>query len=439
MKRYTRVRSGWRSGTLLLAFVLLLTACAEPAKETKVDDRETQSSEVTMTGSTAQGEGEPMESSLDDVVAAHNKFGLHLHHLLKAAGPEDENVFVSPLSVSMALSMAYNGARGETAREMAEALQLHGLDLAGTNAAHRELLNIFSGQNGDLGVDLKVANGLWHREQFKLGSQYVDDIRQFYDGLVQALDFAGAASVDVINGWVSDQTEGLIDNLIERLEADLVTLLVNTVYFKGMWTTPFESGFTRDDTFHTASGAARTVPFMYRDGRFEHRVGANFEAVRLPYGEDERIAMYVFLPDEGISLKNFAEDLADDAQLFDGFTNKLGEVHLPRLDVQYKANLNDVLVALGMETAFHPGRADFTGMTDGDGSEGLYIGDVVHQSVLKVDEEGTEAAAATSVGIRMTSMPQYEFRFTADRPFSLALRDDVTGSLLFVGSIADAQ
>ena len=214
-------------------------------------------------------------------------------------------------------------------------------------------------------------------------------------------------------------------------------LLLNAVYFKGDWTAPFDPQQTRDMPFYRPSGDSRPVPMMYQDGRFGY-FEDGFQAVRLPYGDDERLAMYVFLPPRGADFYEFSASLDYEtlADAFSRFVPGHGEVLLPRMDVSYKTRLNAALQELGMGIAFDPGRADFSRLHPA-GSRNIYISDVIHQSVLKVDEEGTEAAAVTSVDFRVTSLPVYDFRFQADRPFVVVIRDDATGALLFVGAVVD--
>src|SRR5690606_38880616 len=213
-------------------------------------------------------------------------------------------------------------------------------------------------------------------------------------------------------------------------------------------TTPFDPRQTRDMSFYPVAGERRLVPMMYRVGRIEY-LDDGFQAVRLPYGNDERWGMYVFLPPEGTALHDFVAGLDYDTltDAFGRFEPRQGEVLLPRIDISFKANLNDALEALGMGIAFDPGEADFRrllaaagGAPDQAATAGgpnIFMGDVVHRAVLRVDEEGTEAAAVTSVDFRLTSVPVYDFRFQADRPFVVVIRDDTTGALLFVGAVAD--
>lgn len=446
---------------LMLSCALLLAACgndgasptaseavAENESVVSIDDRPVPDDERLASATEIQSDSGTEEASTvkeptdihPQVVSAHNKLGLLIHKYLAQQAGEDENVFLSPLSISLALSMVYNGAAGDTAAAMAETLQWDELDLETINKAHRALLDMLSEADDDtLGVKLQIANSIWHRQGFSLRPKFLQQTDEFYRAIASELDFAASQSVDVINDWVSENTQGLIQNLIERLDEDMVMVLVNTVYFKGDWTLPFDAALTRDGEFTLSSSEVRDVPMMYRDGRFDHFAGPDFEAVRLPYGKDERLAMYVFLPGEQTSLAALQQRLSYENwnEWLSGFSRKLGEVSLPRIDVEYKVTLNDVLRSLGMGVAFDRSLADFSLMVPDDSPAQLSISDVIHQAVLKVDEEGTEAAAATSVGVRVTSLPMYEFRFTADRPFFIAIRDDATGALLFVGSIVD--
>lgn len=428
---------------LLAAAVLLLAGCTDenPAQPVAME-------EPSMAGP------EVAPDNVDDVAApnipalvqAHNRLGMLLFaHLLGGESALAENVFISPTSIALALSMAYNGADGATAEAMAEAMQAGALGRELVNLSSLALLQSLAGAESDdsagLGVQLDIANSIWHRDDVAVRKDFLQGNERFYQAFVSGLDFAAPSSVDAINGWVNDATHGLIPSVVEQLDPDLVMMLINAVYFKGDWTTPFNAAATRDMPFHLVDGNEAVLPMMYRSGMMGYYADERMQAVRLPYGDDERLAMYVFLPHADVDFAAFSQTLtlADLELAFGGFSERNGELLLPRMDLRYKAKLKEALGALGMDIAFSPGQAEFGRMLEGNGGRSLYLGDVLHQTVLKVDEEGTEAAAVTSIDVRLTSLPVYHFRLTVDRPFVLAIRDDSTGALLFVGAITDPR
>lgn len=451
-----------RSTGLLIFLILvslLLTAC-DDGQPTAMPTTQLQEN-GDLPAEDVDGDEAPVEL-IADVVAAHNRLGMLVFQQLlppsdSAHGGNNDSVFISPTSIALALSMAYNGADGKTAEAMAEALQLAellqgGLSRDALNNANLVLLQALTdGASGDPGasrgtgpaddtdapqVRLDIASSIWYRRELAFNQAFVQDNARFYRALVTGLDFSTPDSVDTINRWVSDATEGLIPTVIDRLDDDLIMMLINAVYFKGEWTTPFEERRTRDMPFQTVSGDRVTVQMMYRAGRIDYYKG-DFQAVRLPYGDDERLAMYVFLPPVDEDFFEFARRFTYDdmAASFGRFAPAEGELYMPRLDISYKSKLNDALKALGMGIAFDGGAADFGRMRPAGETRNVYISDVIHQSVLKVDEKGTEAAAVTSVDFRVTSLPVYDFTFKADRPFIAVIRDDVTEALLFVGAI----
>lgn len=380
------------------------------------------------------------------VVAAHNRFGMHLFKsLLGEGGATPNNVFISPTSIALALGMVYNGAEGETAAAMREVMQLGELSRSEVNAAS---LALWEALDRPLptkpeapGVQIDIANSIWHRIDASLNETFLQENAHYFRALIEGLAFEAPESVGTINNWVSDATQGLIPTVVDRLDPDLLLLLINAVYFKGDWTTPFNPSQTVETPFHLAAGGVRTVPMMYRTGTIEYYEQEGTQAIRLPYGADGELAMYVFLPRVGADFGTWARGFAYESleHTFERFAPRFGEVQMPRIDLAYKVKLNDTLHALGMSVAFHPGQADFSRMRLNDEVRNLYLGDVIHQSVLKVDEEGTEAAAVTSIEVRVTSLPVYDFRFKADRPFLIVIRDDVTEALLFVGAVTEPQ
>jgi serpin B len=258
----------------------------------------------------------------------------------------------------------------------------------------------------------------------------------FYSAETQTLDFTDPGAPAVINGWVSRSTRGLIGEIVRAIPQDAVLYLINAIYFKGRWQTAFDPELTADSPFHAAGGNAKTVAMMRRSGSFRYTENQELQVVRLPYGTG-RMAMYVFLPSDAAGLGRFLEGLDDGvfAQWVSRLSVRDGDVLVPRFKIEYECSLVPALKALGVRAAFDASAADFSAMSDGD----LVISEVKHKAVVDVKEEGTEAAAVTSVEMKTTSIaqPQNPFSFVADRPFFFVIRDDATGTVLFMGALYD--
>lgn len=394
-----------------------------------------------------EGPGHPVELE-EDVAGAQLRFGLNLYRALTAGGESgdggagDENVFISPASIALALSMTYNGARSDTAEAMAEAMELGAMDLETVNEGNFALIQeLAAAAEADPGLELRIANALWQRE----GTSFYDDFltrnRQYYGAPVEAMDFDDPATVAAINDWVSRQTSGRIPELLTEISPDAVMFLINAVYFKGAWSEPFDPRWTTPEPFHLAGGDTIQVDMMRQDSGFAHYAGDGFQGVRLPYGDEGRLAMYVFLPDEDQDLTAFNKLLtAENWRRWQaGFTHEYGVVALPRFQLNYKTSLKDTLQQLGMGIAFDEDEADFSGMAPVGPGGNLFISEVLHETFLLVNEEGAEAAGATSVEVGVTSVIQPAFTFVADRPFFVAIQDDETGALLFAGAVNHPQ
>ncbi|NLN19094.1 MAG: serpin family protein [Firmicutes bacterium] len=375
-----------------------------------------------------------------EVIAAQNGFGFELYRKLISEGvsSDEQGIFISPASISLALSMTYNGARGETKAAMARTMGLESFSPETVNGSQAALVQQAAQRSADdQGIELRMANGLWQDERLSLRKDFVHLNQRFFGATVRSLDFDDPAAAEIINQWVSENTEGRIPRLLHGIDPQTVLFIVNAVYFKGDWTRPFDPHLTRTRPFYPAGGGQRDMPMMYQEGMFSHHEGPGFQAVRLPYGDEESVAMYVFLPDLRSDLDEFHERLTYDnwEQWLAGFSRKNGRVMIPRFRLDFKTKLNEPLKELGMAIAFDPARADFSAMADTYPGTNLSISEVIHQSFLLVNEEGTEAAAATSVGMRLTSAPVYQFDFIADRPFFLVIRDELNGAILFMGSV----
>ncbi|HXG92298.1 MAG TPA: serpin family protein [Blastocatellia bacterium] len=371
------------------------------------------------------------------LVSANTKFGFKLYAEIIKQGA-GKNVFVSPSSVGLCLAMAYNGASGETRQAMARALEAEGMSLEDFNRAYAELKAALP--STDPKVQLEIANSLWARQGLKFKQDFIARDKKFFDAEVAALNFDDASAAATINSWVSNKTKGKIEKIVDQISPDSILFLINAIYFKGKWTKEFDRAKTKEDVFTTAAGAQKRVPMMTQAGRFNYFESPEFQAVSLPYG-DGRVSMYIFLPAKNVSLERFHQSLSavNWEEWVKKFEETEGSVTLPRFKVEYDVTLNDALKALGMGVAFDDNRADFSAMIEDAGR--VYISQVKHKTFAEVNEEGTEAAAVTSTEMRTTSarQPARTFRMVVDRPFFCAIRDNTTGTVLFMGSIADPQ
>jgi serine protease inhibitor len=371
-----------------------------------------------------------------ELARADNRFGLTVFNQLTAARPQ-ENVFISPLSIALALQMTMHGAAGATYDAMAGTLGVAGFerdDVAAGNRALRDELAV-----ADKKVRLEIANSLWLRKGVKLNPQFVTDCNKYYKAAVTALDFANADAVTTINDWVSKHTNGRIEQIVSQLQPEDILVLVNAIYFKGSWAKEFDAKLTAPRDFNFASGSAAQRQMMQRSDQFQYKSDAVMQAVALPYGEG-RISMYIFLPRDKGGLGRVMEGVEAEnvSALFDGFTTRKGEVVLPRFKLEFEQSLAKTLMKLGMEPAFTP-RANFSDMLVPPTT--AMISDVLHKTFIEVNEEGTEAAAVTGVVMTLTAMPPREEKFSlvCDHPFLCVIRDDATGSILFLGAIYDPK
>jgi serpin B len=377
---------------------------------------------------------------LDAVAAGNRAFALALYQALKDEG--SDNLFYSPYSISVALAMTYAGARGETEAEMAEALRftleqdrLH----PAFNALDQRLASRGEGAEGkdDEGFRLHVVNALWGQKGFSFESAFLDTLAQNYGAGLRLVDFIKAAEAarQTINAWVSQQTEGRIEDLIPAGAIDSATRLVltNAIYFNAAWLAPFEASRTADGPFTRLDGSEVVVPMMGQQESLGYVAGDGFQAVDLLYSGGE-LSMTILVPDEG-NFEAFEGSL--DVDRLDAILAALRRqqvvLTMPRFEFESQFSLPQALRQLGMEQAF-TGQADFSGMT---GEPELFISDVLHKAFVSVDEKGTEAAAATAVIMKLTAMPAEPVRVSVDRPFILFIRDIETGTILFMGRVLD--
>ncbi len=352
------------------------------------------------------------------------------------------NIFFSPCSVMLCLAMVYDGARGETRSGMAGALQLAGLDSAGVESVVVRLKSVL--QAREAGVQLLISNSLWCNQSIQVDSAYTARAHEIYDAEVREVDFSAGDTVARINDWISEKTVGKIPRMIDHLDRLTLLVALNAIYFKGLWKQPFRRQLTRDETFTTGSGEKKTLPRMVQAGEFRYWEQREFQAAVLPY-QGSRIAMYVLLPSRDSSLTKL-RDLIGAARWvaqWEDWTKKFaltqGSVYLPRFKMSYMAELRSALVKLGMERAFDRQRAEFGGIRNPPPQ--VWIDQVLHRAVAEVNEEGTEAAAVT-MGVMVASAmrarrPERHFEMVVDRPFLFLIRDEVSGNILFMGSVDD--
>jgi serine protease inhibitor len=377
-----------------------------------------------------------------DVAAADNAFGFRLLNAVQKAIPKD-NVVLSPVSAALNLSMVLNGAGGETKQEMLSALSLSGSELSAINEANARLIKVI--RTPAQSITLSVADSLWvDSRHATLRLDYVKQMQAWYDAEMADLDFSNSGAASRINSWASKETNGRIAKVIDRIDATDLLLLVDAVYFKGQWTHKFDKAETQQRDFTLASGAVKQVPRMAQSGRFDYFEAAQMQAIRLPFG-DGALAMEVLLPAKSSSLGALQADLSAEqwTRWQAQYVPRSGTVELPRFELKSNYRLNGPLQALGMTRAFQPDGAQLTDIfssAPGQLSSGrFFISSVLQSTYWKVDEEGSEAAAVTTTGVRAAAIarPVQPFRMIVDRPFFCAIEDRRSGALLFVGAIYD--
>lgn len=403
------------STLLLLALLLQVAACDNPIGHEDRDPPRDLSAQETA------------------VVEADRSFGLSLYSALQQEDPHD-NLFISPLSVSMALGMTLNGAEGETFDDIATTLHLDGLSRAEINQGYRDLIDLLT--ELDPRVTFQIANAIWHRDTFDVDEDFLDTNREYFDATVEALDFNSDEAVDRMNEWVDEQTNGRIPEIVEGpIDPQMMLYLMNAIYFQGDWMHPFDADNTEEADFTRFDGSTTTVEMMHQDEAQEFAYFENdlMQMIDLPYG-DSLFSMSIVLPKEDQTLETVVADL--DAATWQEWTDGLSPrrlfLEMPRFELEYEKSLIDVLDNLGLDSALDPGRSDFAGINPK--ASDLHISKVDHKTFLRVDEEGTEAAAATSVGMGVTSAPPV---FRVDQPFFLTIREQHSGTILFIGHVTD--
>ncbi len=384
------------------------------------------------------GDPVPIDLSLKqkEVVASANKFAFDFFVPILSGEDGAGNLMISPFSITSALSMTLNGAAGETFDAMNSGLRYEGQTIEEINDTYLKLIEEMIPV--DEQVIMEIANSAWVEEKFTPKQAFMDALVKWYMAEVEKIDVTDPGAVDLINAWIEDKTHDKIQDMVASLPDNLAMLLVNAVYFKGKWKHQFDKDDTHDRSFYLTPDAPVDVPMMYQKQNFAIAGTENATLVELPYGQGN-YSMVVMLPDEGVSNEAAAltltpENWAEWMESLSAGTTEV-EIYLPRFKYEYKRNLNDDLASLGMGIAFDPDNADFSNISDLQ----LYITDVLHQTFIETNEEGTEAAAATVVIIGTTSMPPQTPVINIDRPFLYFIRETTTGTIVFMGQVTDPR
>jgi serpin B len=362
------------------------------------------------------------------LVEANTKFDFNLFNTLSKQQP-NKNIFISPTSVALALSMTYNGVSGKTKQEMTKVLELTGMTPQEINAANQNLQN--SLQKNDPNVQVSIANSLWAKQGFSLKPEFLQINQEYYKANLTELDFTIPQAPSIINNWVSQKTQGKIDRIVEEISPDQVLFLINAIYFKGNWETPFDQSQTANKTFYLTDSTSKQHPMMLQMGFYPCYATDTFKAVSLAYGKKGALRMYIFLPNSNTNLATFSQQLTPENwnKWMQEFRERNGIIEIPRFKIEYEVELKSTLIALGMAGIFEISKSDFSPMTD----DNVAVDSVKHKTFVEVNEEGTEGAAVTPILLTRGSI----FKMNVNRPFFCAIRDDTTGTILFMGTIVD--
>ena len=398
---------------ILLTIFILATSLLSGCKKDKTSvPAEPKSIEMTEKGS--------------QIISASNEFGIEMFRQVSMV--DSGNLMLSPLSASSALSMLLNGCEGETFAQISTMLGYKDLTADEINGLYKSLVAQLL--DADPEVNLALANAIWYRQGFQVKTEFLNTMQSSFDATTEALDFSSPQAVTTINNWASDNTNGKITKVMDEISADAVMFLMNALYFKGNWTYKFDKSKTSLQPFTPDGQSPVMVDMMQAKFSFRQVSGQGYRALELPYGR-QNFAMVVVLPDAGLDV--FINDFDGDkwheitAALEDAIPFST-ELYMPKFKFSYEKQLNDQLKAMGMLDAFIPGMADLSRIADAD----LFVSFVKQNTFVDVNEEGTEAAAVTTIGVYNTSIPE---PLIVNKPFVFAIRERMTNSLLFIGKV----
>jgi serine protease inhibitor len=379
----------------------------------------------------ANRQSDKMAEGVDQgLVSLNTDFALKI---FKELSNEDKyiNVFISPISISIASAIAYNGAKNSTQQEIAETLEFKDYGTEKLNSSFKDLISSMT--DIDEMVQLYTGNSIWLEKDFNVEKNFIGLAGNYYNASIYNEDFNTPGTADKINNWVSDATEGKITKITDSAALkDAVMYLVNAIYFKGEWKDKFKAEDTMEDDFFLIDKNIKKVQMMSNIKKYDYYEGDDFQMIRMPYGRD-KAAMYVLLTREGIDINDFINSLSRDLlnDYISGAVNTEAILKFPKFNIEYGAkSLVEPLKNLGMADAFSVEKADFSSI-----SPLVYISKIEHKAIIEVNEEGTVAAAASSFGMGATAVRPVDF--IVNRPFVLLIRDDRTGNILFIGKILE--
>lgn len=367
-----------------------------------------------------------------ELVDADNAFGLELFQKIREESNED-NIMLSPLSVSLALAMAYNGADANTKTEMEQTMKLNGLSPTQINNSYKMLIEAL--QSLDEDVIFEIANAIYYEQSFAAKQEFLDMNKNYYNAEVEAIDFSSPSAISTINNWVANKTHNKIEKIIEQLSPDARMVLLNAIYFYGTWTKEFNEDGTKMRDFRLANGNTKEVPMMNKEDKLKYLTNDLFSAVKLPYGTGQ-YNMMVMLPSEDKDSQSILNELSTNNwnNWNENFETKDHVVvTMPRFKFAFELGLKKALQKMGMIDAFTE-NADFSKISDID----LFISQVIHKTYIDVNETGTEAAAVTAIVFEITSAGPSEpqkIYFTVDKPFIFAITEKDTDAILFIGEV----
>jgi serine protease inhibitor len=368
-------------------------------------------------------------------IQSSNDFGIELFRQI--AETDEQNLMFSPLSASTALSMLLNGCAGDTYTQLQGTLNYPaGMTISDINEAYKSLVDQLL--KADPKVKFTLANAIFYRNGFIVKQPFLNTINNDFKATVEGLDFAAASALTTINKWASDNTAGKVPEVLDEISADAVMFIMNALYFKGDWSYQFDKSETQDRSFYPDDGSTVSVSTMNSEVGAKVVYGINYKAVEMPYGRTN-FTMIVIVPTEtlGAFYTSLNPQVWNSITLGFDETDEFGKliVRMPKFKFSYEKYLNQQLQAMGMVDAFIPYQANLSGISD----QSIFVSFVKQNTFVEVDEQGTEAAAVTTIGINLTSMPPQPTQFIIDKPFIFAIRERTTNTLLFIGQVTNPQ